>query len=97
MAKKVISKTRRDRYREILESDELKLEDCRVLAFEFRDDGGPAMFHYELMMPGQPKCYLFDKINNTAQVVVADDDAIEKRCIGLAEKHNGKKVKPIMI
>ena len=47
-------------YREIIEKEGRKWDDCKVLAFAFDGPGGPEIFHYELMYPLRPVYHLFD-------------------------------------
>ena len=60
-------------YREIIEKEGRKWDDCKVLAFAFDGPGGPEIFHYELMYPLRPVYHLFDCSGNVAYVVVPKD------------------------
>lgn len=92
MAKK---ETRAEQYRRILACYEKRLEDCRVLAFEFVRETGPEVFHYEIMSPRRPVYYLFDYIGKVAQIVVPKyDKENEDFCIEIAASCGGIKITP---
>ncbi len=92
MAKKTLP--RKDQYREILAQYGKRLEDCRVLAFEFENEYGPEIFHYELMHPLRPVYHLFDCFGKIAQIVVPKDPENEAMAIQLAESCGGEKTTP---
>lgn len=95
MVKKSESKASRgEQYRAILAEYGKRLEDCKVLAFSFEGEGGPALFHYELMHPLRPVYHLFDASGNVAQVVIPIDAENERMCVELAESCGGEKTTP---
>jgi len=96
MAKKS-SKTRADQYRDALAEYGKDLADCKVLAFHFETEAGPALFHYELMHPLRPVYHLFDAVGNIAQVVIPKDPENERMCIMLAESCGGEKTTPNLL
>lgn len=97
MAKKTGKTTREQMYREIIEKEGRKWDDCKVLSFAFDGPGGPEIFHYELMMADpRPVYYLFDCFGETAQVIVPNDPENERMCIQLAESCGGSKTTPNM-
>ena len=97
MAKKSSKLTRGDQYREILASYGKRLEDCKVLAFEFETEYGPELFHYELMYPLRPVYHLFDCFGKIAQIVVPNDPKNEEMAVQLAESCGGEKTTPNLI
>lgn len=85
-----------EQYRAILERDGIRYEDCKVLAFSFETDGGPGIFHYKLMHPLSPVYYIFDCMDNIAQVVIPKKQTIEQKIISLAENVGGKRTSPVL-
>ena len=63
----------REQYERILEKYGTRLEDCRVLAFRFKEYNGVAAFHY-LLMSSKVLYYLFDGTEGRAQVVIQRDE-----------------------
>jgi hypothetical protein len=84
-------------YREIVEKEGLKWEDCKVLAFEFDGPEGPEILHYGLMFPLRPVYHLFDRFGNVAYIVVPKDPENERMCIQLAESCGGSKTTPYLL
>lgn len=93
MAKKTSKTTREQMYREIIEKEGRKWDDCKVLAFMFEHSGGPEIFHYRLMAL-RPTYYLFSCSENTAYIIVPKDPENERMCIQLAESCGGTKTTP---
>ena len=94
MAKKTSKSTREQMYREIIEKEGRKWDDCKVLAFAFDGPTGPEIFHYELMYPLRPVYHLFDCFGNIAQIVVPNDPENEEMAVQLAESCGGEKTTP---
>lgn len=95
MAKKSSKATREQVYREILERSGIRFEDCNVLAFAFKQERRPELFHFGLMLhEPRPVYYLFDCFGETAQVIIPNDPENERMCIQLAESCGGSKTTP---
>ena len=94
MANKSSKATREQTYREIIEKEGRKWDDCKVLAFTFDGPGDPEIFHYQLMYPLRPVYHLFDCSGNVAYIVVPKDPENERMCIQLAESCGGEKTTP---
>ena len=94
MAKKSSKATREQMYREIIEKEGRKWDDCKVLAFALDSPCGPEIFHYELMSPLRPVYHLFDCSGNVAYIVVPKDPENERMCIQLAESCGGERITP---
>ena len=92
--RKDTGRSREEQYRAILSEYGKRLEDCKVLAFSFEGEGGPALFHYELMHPLRPVYHLFDASGSVAQVVIPIDAENERMCVELAESCGGEKTTP---
>ena len=86
-----------DQYRDILESCGKRMEDCKILAFNFDSDLDFVVFHYELTYPTRPKYYIFDSVGSKAIVVIPKDPENEQMMIEFAESCNGKKTTPNLI
>ena len=84
-----------DQYRAAMDGYGKRIEDCKILAFEFETEAGPEIFHYELMCPLRPVYHLFDSFGNIAQIIVPKDPENERMCIQLAESCGGEKRPPI--
>lgn len=85
-------------YREILERSEIRFEDCKVLAFEFKQERRPGLFHFGLMLhEPRPVYYLFDCWDKYACVIVPKDEENAAIIIAIAEKDGGEKTTPILI
>lgn len=97
MGRKTQQKDRMQQYREILAEHNTRLEDCKVLGFEFGGPGGPALLHYELMHPLRPVYHLFDAVGTRAYVVVPKDEENMRACISLAESCGGERISPITL
>lgn len=86
---------REQQYRAILAKEGKRFEDCRVVAFTFKDQSGPELFHYRLLMADpRPEYVLFDCFGTMAQVIVADDERTVKRIQELAGQVGGEKTTP---
>lgn len=95
MATKKVSKA--EQYREIMAASGRRLEDCKVLAFEFEKETGPEIFHFDLMDLDRPIYYLFDYFGRMAQIVVPRRDTEnERKCIAKAEAAGGRTVFPVL-
>lgn len=58
---KATKETRAKQYREILAGIGIRFEDCRVLAFTFKQERRPELFHFGLMLyEPRPVYYLFE-------------------------------------
>lgn len=69
MATRSVKKSRAERYREILASRGLRLEDCTVLAFSF--ERSAELFHYCLMIDKRAFYWLYDGAGRHAYVVTS--------------------------
>lgn len=69
MATRSVKKSRAERYREILASRGLRLEDCSVLAFS--SGRSLELFHYCVMLDRRAVCYLFDGAGKQVYVVTS--------------------------
>lgn len=95
MAKKATKTTRGDQYRAILERVGIRFEDCKVLAFAFKQERRPELFHFGLMLhKPRPVYYLFDCWDKYANVVVPKDEKNAAVIIAIAEKDGGEKTTP---
>ena len=95
MAKKSSKATREQVYREILEQSGIRFEDCNVLAFAFKQDRRPELFHFGLMLhEPRPVYYLFDCWDKYANVIVPKDEKNAAVIIAIAEKDGGEKTIP---
>ena len=85
------SKTREAQYREILEDIGIRLEDCRVLAYQFPGRYGAIAFHFDAIREAASFLF-FDVLDATATVVCAPEEvaAID----ALAARHGGEKRTP---
>ena len=90
--------TRESRYREILMSDGISFNDCRVLAFVFERPLDAETFHLRLMNADQrPEYHIFDYLGSMAHVVAPNDEQTLVRIQGIAEQMGGKKTTPNLI
>ena len=97
MAKKS-NKTRADQYREILAQYGIRFEDCHVLAFVFKQERRPELFHFGLMLyEPRPVYFLFDCWDKYANVVVPKDEKNAAVIISIAEQDGGKKTTPNLL
>lgn len=95
MAKKSSKATREQTYREIIEKEGRKWDDCKVLGFVFKAENGPERFHYQLLLADpRPAYYLFDCFGTMANVVAADDPGTIQLIQELAERVGGEKTTP---
>lgn len=95
MAKKAAKLTREQVYREILERAGIRFEDCNVLAFAFKQERRPELFHFGLMLhEPRPVYYLFDCWDNYANVIIPKDENNAAVIIAIAEKGGGEKTTP---
>ena len=69
MAKKSSKATREQMYREIIEKEGRKWDDCKVLAFS--SGRSPELFHYCVMLDKRALCYLFDGAGKQVYVVTS--------------------------
>ena len=90
MATKSKKLTREQEYRQIMEKDGRRFEDCRVLSFVFEYPMQTELFHYGLMAE-KPDYYLFDCWEKNANVIVPADEQNAAVIVGIAEKNGGKK------
>ncbi len=98
MAKRNAKSTRKQTYREILDRDGIRFEDCRVLAFTFERPLGPETFHLHLMNADpRPEYHLFDCLEKMAQIIIPNDEPTAARVQELAEQVGGKKTTPNLI
>ena len=82
-------------YREILERSGIRFEDCNVLAFAFKEEWLPELFHFGLMLhEPRPVYYLFDCWDIYAYVIVPKDEKNSDVIIAIAEKDGGEKRTP---
>lgn len=82
-------------YREILERSGIRFEDCNVLAFAFKEERKPELFHFGLMLhEPRPVYYLFDCWDKYAYVIVPKDEKNAAVIIDIAEKDGGEKRTP---
>ena len=86
---------RKDQYRRILENADIRFEDCRISAFMFEYPLGPERFHLHLMnaIP-RPDYFLFDCIEQIAQIIFPNDESTAMRIQELAEMVGGHKTTP---
>lgn len=95
MAKKTAKLTREQAYREILDRAGIRFEDCTVLAFGFKQELRPELFHFGLMMhEPRPVYYIFDCWDKYANVIVPKDEKNAAVIIAIAEKDGGEKITP---
>lgn len=94
MATKSVKRSRAERYREILASRGLRLEDCEVLAFSF--GRSPELFHYCVMLDKRAVCRLFDGVGNQAYVVTTKAPEDIEIIRGIAQECGGVKIAPDM-
>ena len=94
MAKKTEKITRAQHYREILDDEGINLDDCRVLAFVFKECW-PNLFHFALMLNvPRPVYYLFDCWEHTAYVIAPENDKNTAIIIAIAERYDGEQITP---
>lgn len=92
MAKQT-KQTKADQYRKAMEKE--GIAEYKVLAFEFPTDSGPEYLHYEIMMADpKPVYYLFDIMDDIAQIVVPNDEENDRRIAELADLCGGKPMTP---
>ena len=95
MARLVKKSTREQVYREILERAGIRFEDCNVLAFAFKQERRPELFHFGLMLhEPRPVYYLFDCWDKYANVIVPKDEQNAAVIIAIAEKDGGERTTP---
>ena len=95
MAKKTSKATREQIYREIIEKEGLKWDDCKVLSFAFKQERRPELFHFGLMLhEPRPVYYLFDCWEKYAYVIAPKDEKNAAVIISIAEKDGGEKITP---
>lgn len=90
MAKKSNKPTREQVYREIMEKEGRKWDDCRVLSFVFEYTMKTELFHFDLMVQ-TPVYFLFDCWEKNANVVVPKDEQNAAEIVAIAEKLGGQK------
>lgn len=93
MAKR-INTSRAQQYRAILAEKDIRLEDCKVLAFAF-EQGKPSAFHFRLMFAQHRlRYYLFDSGERTAYVVCSKDENVLQEVRDIAAVLGGKEIQP---
>ena len=90
MAKKTSKSTREQTYREIIEKEGRKWDDCKVLSFVFKYQMQTELFHYGLMAE-KPDYYIFDCWDKNANVVVPKDETNDAHITLIAEQLGGQK------
>ena len=86
--------SRAQQYRAILAEKDIRLEDCKVLAFAF-EQGKPGTFHLWLMSDQRrPEYYLFDSAERTAYVVCSKDENVLQEVRNIAARLDGKEIQP---
>ena len=93
MAKKSSKTTREQIYREIIEKDGRKWDDCKVLSFAFKYQMQTELFHYGLMAE-KPDYFVFDCWEKYAYVIAPKDEKNAAVIIAIAEKDGGEKITP---
>lgn len=88
--KKNTQRTRSDQYREIIEKDGRKWDDCKVLSFVFKYQMQAELFHYGLMAE-KTRFFVFDCWEKYANVVAPKDEQNEAVIIAIAAKNGGEK------
>ena len=95
MAKTDKKVSRKDKYRAIMDKDGIRFENCNVLAFAFKHEKRPELFHFGLMLhEPRPVYYLFDCWDKYANVIVPKDEKNAAVIIAIAEKDGGEKTTP---
>lgn len=90
-----IVKTRESQYREILAKCGIRIEDCRILSFVFKQERRPELFHFGLMF-NDAVYYLFECWGKYANVVVPKDEQNASIIIGLAKRDGGELTTSIL-
>ena len=90
-----IVKPRESQYREILAKSGIRIEDCRILSFVFKQEKRPELFHFGLMIH-KPVYYLFECWGKYANVVVPKDEQNASIIIGLAKQDGGELTTSIL-
>lgn len=85
--------TREQMYREIIEKEGRKWDDCKVLSFAFKYQMQTELFHYSLMAE-KPDYFVFDCWEKYANVIVPKDEKNAAVIIAIAEKDGGEKTTP---
>lgn len=93
MAKKTGKTTREQTFREIVEKEGRKWDDCKVLSFVFKYQMQTELFHYGLMAE-KPDYILFDCWEKYANVVAPKDEQNAAVIIAIAAKNGGEKTTP---
>lgn len=92
MAKKSkVSKA--EQYRDIMEGEGVKWEECVVLSFAFKYQMEVELFHYGLMFE-KPSYYVFDYLEGLANVVAQKDEKNIAKIAAIAEGVGGKRTTP---
>ena len=92
---KATKETRAKQYREILAGIGIRFEDCRILAFTFKQERRPELFHFGLMLhEPRPVYYLFECWGKYANVVVPKDEENAAVIIAIAARDGGESVTP---
>lgn len=92
MAKKSkVSKA--EQYRDIVESEGAKWEECVVLCFAFKYQMEVELFHYGLMFE-KPSYYVFDYLEGRANVVAPKDEKNIAKIAAIAEGVGGRRTTP---
>lgn len=94
MATRSAKKSRSERYREILASRGVLLEDCEVLAFGF--ERSAELFHYCLMIDRRAFYWLFDGAGKHAYVVTKKSPEYVETIREIAKECGGVGIAPDM-
>lgn len=94
MATRSVKRSRSERYREILASRGVLLEDCEVLAFSF--ERSVMLFHYCLMADKRVFYWLFDGAGRNAYVVTKKSPEYVETIRETARGCGGVEISPDM-
>lgn len=94
MATRSDKRSRAERYREILASRGVLLEDCEVLAFSF--ERSAELFHYCLMVYRRAFYWLFDGVGRHAYVVTKKGPEYVETIREIAKECDGVEISPDM-
>ena len=95
MAKKETKISLRQTFTNALSERDVKIEDCKVLAFQFDYETRVEMFHYDLMAR-KYDYYLFDCSGKTAYLIIPKE-ADESIFVNVAVECKGKQIKPFFL
>lgn len=94
MATRYVKNSRAERYRKILASRGVLLDDCEVLAFSF--ERGAEMFHYCLMLDRLAFYWLLDVAGRHAYVVTKKTPEYVETIREIAKECGGVGIAPDM-